>query len=60
MASEGGQQGWQPISKNIFNQILDELLENQKIIWVAPFAEVGGYWMAQKVLENTKVNWGDE
>jgi hypothetical protein len=49
---EGDIMGWQPLSKQIFIPFLDELAGKQKDLWIAPFAEVGAYWRAQKILEN--------
>jgi peptidoglycan/xylan/chitin deacetylase (PgdA/CDA1 family) len=58
---EGGGEGWQPMPRAIFDGLLDLIASQKDRIWVAPFAEVGAYWKAQKVVEealkNGSVNW---
>ena len=49
---EGTPWGYQPITKAVFNQILDAL--QAKDIWVETFSAVGAYWKAQKVFEAVK------
>lgn len=48
---EGGGEGWQPMPRAIFDGLLDLIASQKNRIWVAPFAEVGAYWKAQKVVE---------
>ena len=50
---EGSPPGWQPLPRSVFFRLLDELKENRDRIWIAPFGEVGAYWRAQKILENS-------
>ena len=52
-AVEGTQSGWQPLTQRVFFKWMDELKELGSDMWIAPVGEVGGYWMAQKVLEKT-------
>ena len=54
---EGTQWGWQPITKIIFGQILDDL--QSKDIWVGTFTEVGAYLRAQKAFEKSVVQKND-
>jgi peptidoglycan/xylan/chitin deacetylase (PgdA/CDA1 family) len=54
---EGTQWGWQPITKKIFGQILDDL--QSKDIWVGTFTEVGAYLRAQKAFEKSLVQKSD-
>jgi len=49
-----GSTWFQPILKKTYLQFLDYLVENQKDLWIAPFGEVGAYWRAEKVLENSE------
>lgn len=46
---EGTKSGWQPISKKVFEGILDDL--QSKDIWVGTFLEVGAYFRAEKIFE---------
>ena len=48
---EGGGEGWQPMPRAIFNGLLDRVASRKERVWIAPFAEVGAYWKAQKVVE---------
>src|SRR6185295_14353283 len=43
--------GWQPMPRVVFQGLLDLLASRKKDLWVAPFREVGAYWMGQKILE---------
>jgi peptidoglycan-N-acetylglucosamine deacetylase len=54
---EGTPWGWQPITKQIFGQILDDL--QSKDIWVETFTEVGSYLRAQKAFEKSVVQKSD-
>ncbi len=54
---EGTQWGWQPITKKIFGQILDDL--QSKDIWVGTFTEVGAYLKAQKAFEKSVIQKND-
>ena len=49
---EGTPWGWQPITKKIFNQILDEL--QSKDIWVDTFLNIGSYFRAEKIFEKVQ------
>lgn len=49
-----GSNWFQPVPKDIYLKLLDYLAANKKSLWVAPFGEVGGYWRAQKVLEQAE------
>ncbi len=49
---EGTPWGWQPITKKVFNQILDYL--QSKDIWVGTLLEVGSYFRAQKIFEKVE------
>jgi peptidoglycan/xylan/chitin deacetylase (PgdA/CDA1 family) len=55
---EGTPWGWQPITKQIFGQILDDLQSND--IWVGTFTEVGAYLRAQKAFEKSQVQKSDQ
>ena len=55
---EGTQWGWQPITKKIFGQILDDLQSQD--IWVGTFTEVGAYLRAQKAFEKSLVQKSDQ
>ncbi|HVZ81124.1 MAG TPA: polysaccharide deacetylase family protein [bacterium] len=48
---EGGGEGWQPMPRAVFDGLLDLIASQKDKIWVAPFAEVGAYWKAQKIIE---------
>ncbi len=54
---EGTQWGWQPITKKIFGEILDDL--QSKDIWVGTFTEVGAYLRAQRAFEKSVVQKND-
>jgi peptidoglycan/xylan/chitin deacetylase (PgdA/CDA1 family) len=49
---EGTPWGYQPISKKIFEQILDAL--QARDFWVQTFSGVGAYWKAEKIFEKTQ------
>jgi peptidoglycan/xylan/chitin deacetylase (PgdA/CDA1 family) len=49
-----GSDWYQPIPKATYLKFLDYLVQNQKDLWIAPFGEVGGYWRAQKVVEQAE------
>jgi len=48
---EGTVKGWEPISREVFNGLLDLL--QKKDAWVGTLLEVGAYFRAQKVFERT-------
>jgi peptidoglycan/xylan/chitin deacetylase (PgdA/CDA1 family) len=48
---EGGGEGWQPMPRPVFDSLLDLIAAQKGYVWVAPFAAVGAYWKAQKVVE---------
>ena len=50
---EGTPWGYEPISKKIFQRILDEI--RSKDIWVGTFSEVGAYYRAQKIFEKAVI-----
>ncbi|HTA77377.1 MAG TPA: polysaccharide deacetylase family protein [bacterium] len=52
-AFTGSQTGWQPLSPVKFDDFLDDLVEKKNQIWVGTLGEVGAYWQAQDILENT-------
>jgi|GEM_PF-1378734 len=49
-----GSNWYQPIPKKTYLRFLDYLVQNNKDLWIAPFREVGGYWRAEKVLEQAE------
>jgi peptidoglycan/xylan/chitin deacetylase (PgdA/CDA1 family) len=50
---EGTPWGWQPITREIFEQILDDL--RSKDVWVGTFSQVGGYLRAWQSFEAATV-----
>ncbi len=55
---EGDVTGWQPLPKATFEGILDMISEKKEQVWVAPFREIGAYWMAQKIVEKGLLDQG--
>jgi peptidoglycan/xylan/chitin deacetylase (PgdA/CDA1 family) len=49
---EGTPWGYQPITKKIFEQLLDYI--QSKDIWVETFSGVGAYWKAEKIFEKAQ------
>jgi peptidoglycan/xylan/chitin deacetylase (PgdA/CDA1 family) len=54
-AFEGTALGWQPLPRKNLCEFLDFLVEVKKDLWTAPLGQVGGYWRAQKTLEESSV-----
>jgi hypothetical protein len=52
-AFTGSQAGWQPLSPVKFDDFLNDLVEKKDQIWIGTLGEVGAYWQAQDLLENT-------
>jgi peptidoglycan/xylan/chitin deacetylase (PgdA/CDA1 family) len=50
---EGTQEGYEPITRKVFAQLLDYL--QTKDIWVDTFAQVGFYFRAQKIFEKAVI-----
>lgn len=50
---EGAATGWQPMRLKDFHRLMDLLVASQKETWVAPFSDIGAYWLAQKTLEKS-------
>ncbi|HTC21790.1 MAG TPA: polysaccharide deacetylase family protein [bacterium] len=48
---EGTPWGWQPITKNMFGQILDDI--QSKDMWVDTFVQIGSYLRAEKTFEKS-------
>lgn len=55
---EGTPWGWEPITRQNFEAILDYL--QSKDIWVETFLGVGSYFRAEKVFESCQVNTADD
>jgi hypothetical protein len=52
----GKDTGFDPVSPDTFLALLDKLEEAQdnNDLWVAPFADVGAYWRATDIFEQSK------
>lgn len=50
---EGAGPGWQPMPRATYSRLLKDLASRQPDLWIAPLAQVGAYWRAQKIVEKT-------
>lgn len=50
---EGTLEGYQPISRKVFTQLLDEA--QKRNLWIDTFVKVGSYFRAQRILEKAPV-----
>jgi sialate O-acetylesterase len=53
---EGTRWGWEPVSRAIYTDVLDEAAARKDELWTATFAEVAAYLRAQKQFEAAQAN----